>query len=311
MAIFLAILCFALLTCVTVYYGHRVYLRPGRIYDHVADGVPSPSSVPGSATGPAPAIVRIVQMIGEQVPVSPAEAGVVKRYLMAAGFRSDQAVQVFYGLRVAATVLLTLLGFLVRDQITSLPLVRWVILGAFAGLGWFGPSLLLDHLVSERQTKIRRSLPDALDLIVVCIEAGHALDQALVRVSKELQITHREICDELSLVTLEMRAGKRRAEALHNLAERTGEPELRKLVAIMIQSDRFGTSIADSLRIHAEFMRMRRRQDAEERAGKVGVKLVFPIFFFILPSMFLVTAGPGVLQVIKTLLPAMRQAGGS
>jgi tight adherence protein C len=108
-------------------------------------------------------------------------------------------------------------------------------------------------------------------------------------------------------VNLEMRAGKRRVEALHNLAERTAEPEIQKLVAILIQADRFGTSIADSLRTHADFMRIRRRQEAEERAGKVGVKLVFPIFFCILPAMLLVTAGPGLLQIVKYLFPVMRQ----
>jgi tight adherence protein C len=179
-----------------------------------------------------------------------------------------------------------------------------------AGLaGWFGPGMYLDHLVSKRQEAIRLGLPDALDMMVISVEAGHALDQAFVRVSKELKITHPAICEEFSLVTLEMRAGKRRAEALHNLASRTGELELQKLIAIMIQADRFGTSIADSLRVHADFMRIRRRQDAEERAGKVGVKLIFPIFFFILPAMFLVTAGPGVLQVIKHLVPVMGEAG--
>lgn len=119
-------------------------------------------------------------------------------------------------------------------------------------------------------------------------------------------MTHKEISDELSLVNLEMRAGKRRTEALKNLADRTGEPELRKLIAILIQADRFGTSIAESLRTHSDFMRVRRRQEAEERAGKVGVKLVFPIFFFIMPSMLVVAAGPGLLQVFKYLFPMMR-----
>ena len=185
-----------------------------------------------------------------------------------------------------------------------------LILGAAGCLGWFGPGMVLDALVKRRQEIIRISLPDALDLLVVCVEAGHGLDQALVRVSRELRATHKDICDEFSLMTLEMRAGKRRAEALHNLAERTGEPELRKLVAIMIQADRFGTSIGDSLRTHADYMREKRKQDAEERANKVGVKLVFPIFFFILPSMFIVTAGPGVLAIINNLMPAMRHAGG-
>jgi tight adherence protein C len=142
--------------------------------------------------------------------------------------------------------------------------------------------------------------------MVVCMEAGLGLDQALVNVSRELAITHKEISEELGLVSLEMRAGKRRSEALKNLATRTGEAETRKLVATLVQADRFGTSIADSLRTHSDFMRVRRRQEAEERAAKVGVKLVFPIFFFILPSMLVVAAGPGLLQLFKHLFPLMR-----
>jgi tight adherence protein C len=153
---------------------------------------------------------------------------------------------------------------------------------------------------------LRLALPDGLDLMVVSVEAGLGLDQAVQNVGRELAVAHPELSEELSLVTLEMRAGKRRAEALRNLAVRTGEPELRKLTAILIQSDRFGTSMADALRTHSEFMRVRRRQEAEERAAKVGVKLVFPIFFFILPSILVVAAGPGILQVFKYLFPMMK-----
>jgi tight adherence protein C len=133
------------------------------------------------------------------------------------------------------------------------------------------------------------------------------MDQAMQYVATELMKAHPDICQELEMANLEMRGGKRRTEALHNLGERSGEPELRKLVAVLIQTDRFGTSIADSLRTHSDFMRVRRRQEAEERAAKVGVKLVFPIFFLILPAMLVVVAGPGVLQVFKYLFPMMRQ----
>jgi len=154
---------------------------------------------------------------------------------------------------------------------------------------------------------LRLSLPDALDLLVVSIEAGLGLDQAIQHVARELHASHPQLSEEMTLVTLEMRAGKRRTEALRNFAERTGEAEFRKLVAILIQNDRFGTSMGESLRTHSDFMRTRRRQDAEERAGKVGVKLVFPIFFFILPSMMVVAAGPGILQIFKYLFPMMKQ----
>jgi len=141
--------------------------------------------------------------------------------------------------------------------------------------------------------------------MVVSIEAGLGLDMAMQHVARELQLSHPELSEEMTLVTLEMRAGKRRADALRNFAERTGESEIRKLIAILIQSDRFGTSMGESLRTHSDFLRTRRRQEAEERAGKVGVKLVFPIFFFILPSMLCVAAGPGILQIVKYLFPMM------
>ena len=157
--------------------------------------------------------------------------------------------------------------------------------------------------------QLRLSLPDALDMMVVAVEAGLGLDQALQYVSREIEQSHPDLSDDLSLVTLEMRAGKRRADALKNLADRTGEPELRKLTAILIQSDRFGTSMGESLRTHSDFMRIRRKQEAEERAAKVGVKLVFPIFLFILPSMMLVAAGPALLKVFRDLFPMMQGFG--
>jgi tight adherence protein C len=146
-------------------------------------------------------------------------------------------------------------------------------------------------------------------MLVVAVEAGLGLDQALQYVSREIAPGHPELSDELSLVGLEMRAGKRRSESLRNLAVRTGETELRKLVAILTQSDRFGTSMGESLRTHSDFMRLRRKQDAEERAAKIGVKLVFPIFIFILPSMMLVAAGPALLQIFQNLFPMMQNFG--
>jgi tight adherence protein C len=163
-------------------------------------------------------------------------------------------------------------------------------------------------MVSRRQDLLNAGLPDAIDLMVVSVEAGLGLDQAMLYVAKEMANAHPAVSEELHLVNLEIRAGQRRIDALRHLAQRTGEPELRKLVAILVQTDRFGTSIGEALRTHSEFMRVRRRQRAEERAAKVGVKLVFPIFFLILPAMLVVTTGPGLLQVFKFLLPMLREA---
>jgi tight adherence protein C len=142
-------------------------------------------------------------------------------------------------------------------------------------------------------------------MLVICVESGLGLDQALQQVSKELRIAHREISDELAIVNLEMRAGKRRAESLHHLGERTDVDEVKKLVSVIVQADRFGTSISHTLRNFSDYMRVQMRQEAEEKAAKIGVKLVFPIFFFILPSLFVVTVGPMVVRVVRDFMPTL------
>lgn len=311
MAGIIALSMFVLLATAISYYGYRHYARPGRIFEQVGTAplkAESDEVVRGSPAGPG-IIIRTIQSIGEKVPVAPQDASLMRRYLFAAGYRSPTALTTFYGLKVALSVILVAFVFLVRTYITPIPLLQMLMLAGAGLAGYFGPNLVLERLIGRRQEKLRFSLPDALDLMVVSVEGGLALDQAIQIVSRELEITHPEICEDLRLVTLEMRAGTRRADALRNLAERTGEPEIRNLVAVLIQTDRFGTSMADSLRTHSEYLRIRRRQDAEERANKVGVKLVFPIFFCILPSMFLVTGGPALLQILKQLRPLIRQFG--
>jgi tight adherence protein C len=157
----------------------------------------------------------------------------------------------------------------------------------------------------RRQHQINRGLANSLDLMVVCVESGLGLDQAIMQVAKDLEHAHPEISEELAIVNLELKAGKRRAEALRNLADRTAVEDLKKLVAVLIQADRFGTGVAQSLRAHSDYMRVQARQVAEEKAAKLGVKLVFPIFFCILPSLFVVTVGPVVVKIMKELLPMM------
>jgi tight adherence protein C len=234
----------------------------------------------------------------------------VKLDLIQAGFRSDHAVAVFYGIRIVAAVAMVLVGIALQSKMGDNAMMRIVLLISGGAAGWILPGFVLEKKIKARQEVLRLSLPDSLDLMVVSIEAGLGLDQAIQHVARELGVSHPTLSEELSLVTLEMRAGKRRSEALRNLAERTGEGEIRKLVAILVQNDRFGTSMGESLRTHSDFMRVKRRQEAEERANKVGVKLVFPIFFFILPSMMVVTAGPGLLKVFKYLFPMMAKVGG-
>jgi tight adherence protein C len=247
--------------------------------------------------------------VGYMFPIGRGLAAATRRDLIMAGYKSESALKVFNGIKVALAILLIIFAFVFRASIPN-PVLRIVAL-AFGGfMGFFLPGYVLDKKILKRQETLRLSLPDALDMMVVSVEAGLGLDQAIQHVGRELQMTHRELSEELSLVNLEMRAGKRRSDALRNLAERTGEPELQKLVAVLVQTDRFGTSIGDSLRAHSDFLRVKRRQEAEERAGKVGVKLVFPIFFFILPGMLVVAAGPGLLQVFKYLFPMMKQFQG-
>ncbi len=302
------LLLFAVLSTAITWFGYRRYARPGRVYEQV--GVSSPVILPvvDQLSPGQPALpVYVIQKIGAQVPLSPAGASVIRRDLMAAGFRSSGALYFFQGLRVVCAAALLAVALLFAGNLTRNAVLTVVIPVAAAFIGFFGPTFVLDYLIARRHDALRAGLPDALDLMVVAVEAGVGLDEAIQRVAHELATTHKVISDELDVVTLEIRAGKRRSEALHNLGERTGESEIRKLVAILVQTDRFGTSIAESLRVHSDFMRTKRRQDAEERAGKVGVKLVFPIFFLILPAMMVVAAGPGLLQVFRYLFPLMRQ----
>ena len=306
--IFAAFLFLLLMTVISIY-GYRAYVRPSRIYDRVGGAAVSSPGVESIASSPRDMVVRVFEQIGEQIPLSGADVTVSRRDLMMAGFRSDASVHIFAGMKVIFAVGFILLGFSINRHITDNPILRIVFVVACGGLGYYGPVIYLESLVRKRHQKLRVSLPDALDMMVISVEAGLGLDQALQYVGREIGHSHRELSEELALVNLEMRAGKRRAEALRNLADRTGEAELRKLVAILAQSDRFGTSMGESLRTHSDFMRMRRRQEAEERAAKVGVKLVFPIFLFILPSMMLVAAGPALLKVFRDLFPMMQSFG--
>src|SRR5262245_38523468 len=309
----------ALLTLMVIisWLGYRFFYKPGRFlrqlgtpvivegrHKLVAEGG---GSVEVESTGQT--VVTFLQQLGSKVPTSGQDLANLKNDLLRAGYRGEQSVPVFYGIRILSTLLMLALTFAMQSKLPPNPSLSILLIVFGCALGWVAPRMLLERRIKSRQETIRLSLPDALDLMVVSVEAGLGLDQAIQHVARELAVSHPQLSEELSLVTLEMRAGKRRAEALRNFSERTGEPEVRKLVAIMVQNDRFGTSMGESLRTHSDFMRTRRRQEAEERAGKVGVKLVFPIFFFILPSMLIVAAGPGILQIFKYLFPMMKQLG--
>jgi tight adherence protein C len=308
MAGLISLTLFLLLTVVISYYGYRRYARPGRVITQLnADHIEVPLvGVTPDAAGPG-LLVTAVEYVGEKLPVMSNDASVIRNDLSAAGYRSERAFYMFHGARLLIAALLGLLVLSFQYRVTTSPVLMMVLPVAATILGVLLPSLFLNWMVRSRQDEISSGLPDAIDLLVVAVEAGLGLDQALLYVARELAPTHPEVSDELHLVNLEIRAGQRRVDALRHLARRSGDPEMQKLVAMLIQADRFGTSIGESLRTHSEFMRTRRRQRAEEKAGKIGVKLVFPIFFLILPAMLVVTTGPGLLQVFKFLIPMMRE----
>jgi tight adherence protein C len=248
------------------------------------------------------AVVEALKRVGSKVPRSPSEMGKLRLRLVQAGFRGEEALMVFFGVRVAiafGAFALCALPILIRPNVS-------LATGA-CGLGYVLPGVALARMVKRRQHRLRLALPDALDLLVVSVEAGLGLDQAIQRVSAELEFAHPELSSELRMVNLELRAGKGRADALRNLAGRTGVDDVSSLVAMLIQTDRFGTSIAKSLRVHSETLRTKRRQRAEEAAAKTGVKMVFPLVFCIFPAIFVVTIGPAAIQFVKVLLPAIKK----
>ena len=176
-----------------------------------------------------------------------------------------------------------------------------LLLVGVTGLGFFIPRFLLKRKISARQMRIRLGLPDALDLTVICVEAGLALDQAVMRVGEDLKHAHPDLSNEFYLFNLEMRAGKPRAEALRNLFSRTGVDDIKSLVATLVQTDRFGTSVAQALRVHSDSLRTERRQRAEEQAAKTTIKMVPPLVVFVLPSIIVVTLGPAIILLYRTL----------
>lgn len=242
-------------------------------------------------------IEQALDPLSKAIPLSPGEVSRARAWLIQAGYRDARHLTIYVGSRLACA----LFGFalVVLGSGFGSP----TLLISVTALGFFLPRFVLKRLIRNRQLRIKLGLPDALDLTVICVEAGLALDQALMRVGQDLQHAHRELSDEFHLVNLEMRAGKPRAEALRNLVERTGVDDIRSLVGTLIQTDRFGTSVAQALRVHSDSLRTERRQRAEEQAAKTTIKMVIPLVLFVLPSIIFVTLGPAVIQLIRTLMP--------
>jgi tight adherence protein C len=240
-------------------------------------------------------IEQALDPLSKAIPLSPSDVSRTRAWLIQAGLREPRHVSYYFGARIALAVV-GLAGVLIFSGADSLPLLVCV-----PALGFFIPRFFLKRMIKARQQRITIALPDALDLTVICVEAGLALDQALMRVGQDLHHAHPDLSDEFHLVNLEMRAGKPRAEALRNLVDRTGVDDIRALVGTLIQTDRFGTSIAQALRVHSDSLRTARRQRAEEQAAKTTIKMVPPLVIFILVPFLFVTIGPALIQAYHSL----------
>lgn len=244
---------------------------------------------------------RIATPISRLVPPSAMEVRKIQKQLMQAGFRSDNAVVIYRALQLISLVSFpAVVAFICALTGHSMSRAMLYILFAFV-MGFFLPRFLLTRLIKARQQRVRWGLADALDLMVVSIEAGLGLNAAMMRISEELKTVHPDISHEFELANLEIRVGRERDEALRNLAERTGVDDLRSLVAMLIQADRFGTSIARAVRVFSDSLRTKRRQRAEQAAQKAAVKLLFPLALFLFPTLFIAILGPAALNLIDTL----------
>jgi tight adherence protein C len=240
-------------------------------------------------------------------PSDESEISSIREALMTAGYRHAQAPILFMGAKLLSGILALGVAILLPTKLLGFPTMtaQLVMYVGAASAGYFFPMLWLRHAISQRKEQLQDAFPDALDLMVVCVEAGLGLDAAISRVSSEIRFAHRELAEEFNLVSLELRTGLSRAEALKNLSRRIDLEEVSSLVALLVQTDKFGTSIGQSLRVHSDSMRISRQLRAEELAAKIPVKMLFPLVFFIFPSLFVVVIGPAAIKIARTLLPSL------
>jgi tight adherence protein C len=237
----------------------------------------------------------VVEHFDQYLPKTQAEVSITRQRLISAGFRNEATVKMFYGCKVVVPLVLVIMA-LVTGLGSLSPLLVYAL---SLGLGFLLPDFWLGRRIKNRQKRIRLGMPDVLDLLIICVEAGLSLDQATARAAQELANAQPEVCDELSVVVLEQRAGRPRADCWRNMADRTGVDSVRNLVSMLIQSEQLGTSIARTLRIHSDTLRLQRVQAVEEAAAKLTIKLLFPLVFFIFPSLFLVVLGPAFISMMQ------------
>jgi tight adherence protein C len=241
-------------------------------------------------------IGSLMESVENLMPRSKQESSVVVQRLTRAGFRNESAVKIFYGWKLVTPLLLSALA-LVTGLANLAPFFVYLMT---LGVGFLAPDFWLTRKISKRQKKINRGLPDVLDLLVICMEAGLSLDQATARTAQELTNSQPELCDELNIVVLEQHAGRGRADAWKSMSDRTAVESVRNLVSMLVQTEQFGTSIAKVLRVHSDSLRTQRVQMIEEMASKTSVKLVFPLVLFIFPALFLVTLGPAAIVMVES-----------
>jgi tight adherence protein C len=253
-------------------------------------------------------LASVIQPLAKlSLPAEGWEGSAIRIAFINAGWRQPSAPTIFFGIKTLLALSFPLIALtLSGEALLAAGAIRilFVLVGASA-VGYYLPNLVLRYKIAHRQREIFESFPDALDLLIICVESGLGLDQAIAKVATEIDIKSKVLAQELQLVLMELRSGFSRETALRHLALRTGLEEIDLLVAMMIQADRFGTSMGDSLRVHADNLRTKRRQRAEEAAAKIAVKLLMPLIFMIFPTLMLVLVGPAMIQIYRVLLPSL------
>lgn len=294
----LAIGAFAAVFLLVLSGGFLMFYREGTMLKRISEAIapkPKEKRLTSAMEKAKSSLGGLMESVENLIPKSEKEVTVLQQRLVHAGFRNESAVKMFYGSKVIVIAILALAVI-----VTGLINVSWMfILVAIAG-GYLVPDFYLGHIIKKRQSNITRGLPDVLDLLVICMEAGLSLDQATARTAQELAQSQPDLCDELNIVVLEQRAGRPRADAWRNMADRSDVECVKNLVSIMVQTEQFGTSIAKMLRVHSESLRTQRVQTIEEMAAKTTVKLIFPLVLFIFPALFVVTLGPAAIMIMQS-----------
>jgi tight adherence protein C len=272
--------------------------RLARVTSEVAESSPPAAGWVETAARMAKPLMRL------SVPEEGWEHSALRTRFMVAGLRSRHAPALFFASKTLLALLFPLLALLALREVPSIKPALFMLL-VLAATGYYLPNLVLGHLARRRQREIFENIPDALDLLTVCVEAGLSLERGLMKVASEIHIKSVVLALELQLVLLEMRTGFTKEKALRNFALRSGVEDIDTLVAMLVQSERFGTSMGDALRVHSDNLRLRRRLAAEEMAAKISLKLMFPLIFCIFPTLLIVLLGPAFIQITRTLLPAV------